>query len=126
MDQQTSQLVSPSQFIPIESNLHYFVLDGGVFTYTFDFDLVPKKGKNYFDLKSPRIDFKFQRIYFQLDNLFNGDKRLGDQTNNFLNENWEDVAKDLSPIISETINVIVTSIFKGYTNRVPYDDFFLP
>lgn len=47
---------------------------------------------------------------------------LGDQMNNFLNENWKEVSTDLAPSISETIKIIVHKIVQAIADIVPFDD----
>lgn len=46
--------------------------------------------------------------------------------NKFLNDNWEEVLKDLGGAISKTFEQILTSIFKGYMESVPFDEILLP
>nr|CAD7604789.1 unnamed protein product [Timema genevievae] len=47
---------------------------------------------------------------------------LGDNTNKFLNENWEVLAKDLGPFIAEGIAAAIKQIAAGLMDKVPYDD----
>lgn len=47
---------------------------------------------------------------------------LGDQMNKFLDENWQDVNKDLGPAFSEVIATVATTIADGIFSTVPYDE----
>lgn len=60
-----------------------------------------------------------------LENLFNGDKLLGDTTNLFLNENWEDVINELKPVLKDAIGAIAGSIIRAVFDKFPYEDFWL-
>nr|CAD7616905.1 unnamed protein product [Timema genevievae] len=71
-----------------------------------------------------KLDFNIEKLDIYLDNLFNGDKALGDNTNKFLNENWEVVHKDIGPYIIEGIAAAIKQIVTGLMDKVPYDDFF--
>nr|CAD7461672.1 unnamed protein product [Timema tahoe] len=88
-----------------------------------DYDFV-KKGdeKVYASVTGNKLDFNIGNIVIYLDNLFNGDKALGDNTNMFLNENWEVLAKDLGPFIAEGIAAAIKQIAAGLMDKVPYDD----
>lgn len=52
-------------------------LDGVSYTYDFYYDLQEKNGKKYFKAKGGDLVYKVKNAHYQLDNLFNGDKRLG-------------------------------------------------
>lgn len=142
MDLPTSPLVSENFHICLFISL--FILVGGKFYCSFDYDLIEKHGKEYIDLKNPTLSYVTERNYYYFGNLFNGDERLGtknlesqrlhviishfvgNEMNKFLNENWHEVSHDLGPAVSETISAIVTLILKGYFTRIPYDEIFLP
>lgn len=60
-----------------------------------------------------------------LENLFNGDKLLGDTTNQFLNENWSDVINELKPALRDAIGLIAGNVIKAVFERFPYEEFWL-
>ncbi|KAJ8970833.1 hypothetical protein NQ317_000706, partial [Molorchus minor] len=104
------------------------VSDNFVVDYSFDYDLVKKEdGKEYID---PNIrtttEYTSQKNHYQFDNLFNGDKILGDRINEFLNEHQAELHEDLKGSLSEVINSVVTSILKSIIATVPYDEVFVP
>lgn len=41
--------------------------------------------------------------------------------NNFLDENWRDVYKELSPAVITAFTEIITAILTGISNAVPFD-----
>lgn len=70
------------------------------------------------------VDAKPTRVLFNFENLFNGDKALGDSMNAFLNENWKLLYDELLPDMQRALAVnfleVVTKIFAKY----PYAKFF--
>lgn len=88
--------------------------------------IVTKNGKNYIQTETFKLDFDTTRLHIQLENLFNGDRLLGDNMNLFLNENWRDILKELKPAITLAVEEILKSIINRIFIKVPYEDIFLP
>lgn len=59
------------------------------------------------------------------ENLFNGDRVLGESTNQFLNQNWADILRELKPVLTEAIAKIYQSIAQPVFAKFPYADLFL-
>lgn len=66
----------------------------------------------------------FIRIIFDYQNLYNGDKLLGDTTNKFLNENWGDIFREIKANIFDAFTLIAENTLKNVFNKVPYNDLF--
>lgn len=49
---------------------------------------------------------------------------IGDQTNQFINENWKELLKEIRPLLEDTISVIVMGIFKPVLETYSADDLF--
>lgn len=96
------------------------------FFFEFDWNLVERGDVTYGKVKDYKLTYTTKRSYYHLDNLFNGDSVLGEQTNKFLDENWQEIDKDLGPAISETIGQICVQIASTFFDRIPYDQLFLP
>lgn len=64
------------------------------------------------------------RMYFHLENLFNGDRFLGDTTNRFLNDNWRDVYSEMRPALAKTIAVMNKSVVKPVFDKIPYKELY--
>lgn len=62
----------------------------------------------------------------RFENMFNGDKLLTDTTNNFLNENWPEILKELKPVLTQAIAGIYKAVAEPIFAKFPYADFFLP
>ncbi|KAF7266204.1 hypothetical protein GWI33_020484 [Rhynchophorus ferrugineus] len=97
------------------------------FNYAFDYDLYKKKdGKDYMRITKTYTDVNIDNAYFRLDNLFNGNKELGENMNTFLNENAKDVVKELGyPVVHKLIDFIVQKVIQTLIRVVPYDQIFL-
>lgn len=59
------------------------------------------------------------------ENLFNGDKLLGDTSNQFFNENWTDILAELKPVLRDTIGGILQTIIGSVFAAFPYEDLFI-
>nr|CAI5868767.1 unnamed protein product [Callosobruchus analis] len=96
------------------------------FQYVFNYVLDKVNGEEYMRLTDhDNLDFQVGKAYFKLENLFNGDKTLGDTMNNFLNENWEEVIKEIGGAISQTIRTVARTISSGYFKKVPYRELLI-
>jgi len=88
--------------------------------------IVTKNGKNYVQTDTFKLDFDTTRLHINLENLFNGDKVLGDNMNLFLNENWRDILNELKPAITLAMEEILKSIINRIFMKIPYEDIYLP
>lgn len=83
-----------------------------------------KDGETYMEATDLKLSTKPGRIYYHFDNLFNGDKALGDNMNSFLNSNWEaifvEVQKSFEDAFADIFQTIISKIFSKY----PYEKFF--
>lgn len=59
------------------------------------------------------------------ENLFNGDQVLSQSTNQFLNENWTDILRELKPVLTKAIGGIYKAIADPIFSKFPYEDLFL-
>lgn len=64
------------------------------------------------------------RIIFNFENLYNGDKALGDSTNAFLNENWNDIFQEIKANIFDAFALISEGTVRNVFNKVPYKELF--
>lgn len=68
----------------------------------------------------------FDRVNIHFEGLFNGNKELGDTTNQFFNENWKDILKEIRPSISDAFNSVFVALINNVFGNIPYDDLFIP
>ncbi|XP_067014589.2 protein takeout [Anabrus simplex] len=77
-------------------------------------ETVNRKGWTYYNVKEFNVSFNIGHASVLLDDLFNGDKEMGDAMNTFLNENWRNVAQEIRPVMEDTIG----EIFKTFCNKI--------
>lgn len=81
-------------------------------------------GKKYYQMDKLKATFDTTRFHMHFSNLFNGDKALGDNMNQFLNDNWQDILKELKPAIVKAFVQIFQSVVSNIFNKVPYAEMF--
>lgn len=87
--------------------------------------IIEKNGKEYIQTDRFQLDFDTTRLHINLENLFNGDKALGDNMNLFLNQNWRDILTELKPAITFAVEEILKGIINRIFMKVPYNEIFL-
>ena len=86
--------------------------------------LVEKDSKEYLVINKIKIEFSVSRFWMQFDNLFNGNKQLGDTFNEFLNENWEEIYKEFISDIRNKLETQIKKIINNFFAKNPYRDLF--
>lgn len=83
-----------------------------------------RNGKEYLYTDDLKLSFTIQRFIVQLDNLYNGDKVLGDSTNLFLNENWQEIFNELKRSIFDAFGLIIANMINQVFRKIPYNELF--
>ncbi|XP_067014206.2 circadian clock-controlled protein daywake [Anabrus simplex] len=84
-------------------------------------------GKKYVKFLTGQHETKnITRAYFDLTNLFNGDKTLSEHTLKFMNENWKDVYTELNPLLLDALVEQEKLILNNVAGTVPLDELFYP
>ncbi|XP_050420101.1 circadian clock-controlled protein daywake-like [Adelges cooleyi] len=84
-----------------------------------------KNGKTYVQVK--KIDLKLtsvKKLNVKLENLFNGNKQLGESMNSILNENWSVLLEELQPAFEEAVAAIAQDIVNKALQKTAYSDIF--
>lgn len=112
--------------LPIQGdgNAH-LVFDNANLIIKYKPRVVEKNGKRFIQTERFQLDFDTTRLHIKLENLFNGDKALGDNMNHFLNENWRDIFNELKPAVTFAVEEILKGIINRIFLKVSYDDIFL-
>ncbi|XP_046393797.1 protein takeout-like [Ischnura elegans] len=93
--------------------------------FDFDGEWVKKEdGLKYMKMKNHHIKYDMARNYIKLDNLFNGNKALGDRMNEFMDVNWREVTQELGPPIADALALVIRSIASGIVEQVPLENIF--
>ncbi|XP_018897552.2 protein takeout [Bemisia tabaci] len=85
---------------------------------------VDKVGNRFLKLTKFGMDLKPRRLHFQFDNLFNGNKELGRMTNNVLNDQAEEIFKQMKPLMEKQSNQLMFGVVKRFFDKNPYNDIF--
>lgn len=71
------------------------------------------------------IKIPFNRMVAQFGNLFNGDKVLGETTNRFLNDNWQDIFNEIKGSIFDAFSLITQTMLNNMFAHHDYNHLFL-
>jgi hypothetical protein len=63
-------------------------------------------------------------ISFSFENLFDGNKELGDNTNQVLNDNWKEVFDDVKNGYSEVFSQILIKLYDNFFSKVSLEEAF--
>ncbi|KAF5272815.1 hypothetical protein FQA39_LY07842 [Lamprigera yunnana] len=83
-----------------------------------------RKGVEYLKIFSTACSLEPKLVKIQFDNLFNGDKTLGDNVNKMLNDNWKEVFGEFKSAYEDAIAQYMHSISARVFDRVPLNDLF--
>nr|XP_022900275.1 protein takeout-like [Onthophagus taurus] len=81
---------------------------------------------DHFNIDKSKFNATVGQLQFHFDNLFNGDQRLGDATNNLINENWREFSSILQPAVIDLFQGLINGYLKGIFASVPKNSLFLP
>ncbi|XP_039296186.1 protein takeout [Nilaparvata lugens] len=96
-------------------------------TFTFIYDYILEKranGLEYVKVTDYKMPFQVTDMKIKLDNLFNGDRLLGSNMNQFLNENWQEIMKELGPAMGEALGEIFKQTLTSMADVVPFKNIF--
>ncbi|KAL3283519.1 hypothetical protein HHI36_006658 [Cryptolaemus montrouzieri] len=102
-----------------------YVTENGIYNVTTLCQVVKKGGDDYLKRINTFLEANFEKVVFNFQNLFGGNKQLGDQVNMFLNENWEYLLGDYGPGIAELLRAHLARGFDAFADQVPIKDFFI-
>ncbi|XP_011138541.1 protein takeout-like isoform X2 [Harpegnathos saltator] len=78
----------------------------------------------YLHFDKMKFNIKISKAFFELDNLFNGDKVLGDATNQLLNENNDVILQEIVPLLKNSLEKLFTDIANKITQTFTYEELF--
>ena len=83
-----------------------------------------RNSKTYYTTASTEMQSDVEHSHFQFDNLFNGNKELGDNVNLGLNDNWRQVVDELHPEYNEIVRQILTGMIEKVWTKVSLEEMF--
>uniref|UniRef100_A0A1B0EV46 Uncharacterized protein n=1 Tax=Lutzomyia longipalpis TaxID=7200 RepID=A0A1B0EV46_LUTLO len=102
-------------------NLTFDNWDAG---WRFTVNKVEKNNKEYVKVENSKLFFNTTRLHMDFENLFNGDRALSDNMNQFLNENWNVILTELKPALTDAISQILQNVISGPFSKIPYNELF--
>jgi hypothetical protein len=90
----------------------------------FDYEEKMKKGKTFIKIISSNVSMDPEFVSYNFENLFNGDKQLGDNINRVLNDNWKQVFDEVKDDYIEVINRILVQLLNNFFSKVSLEDAF--
>nr|XP_027238475.1 protein takeout-like [Penaeus vannamei] len=81
-------------------------------------------GQERLRVSDTRINF-IRDISLHLSNLFNGDPLLGETVNHFLNQNSQEVLRDVKPEVSRQLNVLIQRVMNDALSQLPVSSFLI-
>ncbi|XP_066156121.1 protein takeout-like [Euwallacea fornicatus] len=95
------------------------------FVYSFDYDVITQEdGNQYMSNIRPNIEAEIGNARYRLDNLFDGNKELGDNVNKVLNENSKEVLGEFGVVVKEIVNVVALEPLRAYLTTIPLNVLF--
>lgn len=85
----------------------------------------PEDGQTYINITDYKIKFKPKFVTFQFEDLFNGDKVLGENMNRFMNQNWKPVFQNIIPEYEKFFGEKFKSLANNVFQTVPMNQIFL-
>uniref|UniRef100_A0A146MC34 Circadian clock-controlled protein n=2 Tax=Lygus hesperus TaxID=30085 RepID=A0A146MC34_LYGHE len=111
--------------LPIKGDGDIEVFMDGVTLHFMIHIEVTKKGKReVITIKKTDMTHTVKNMTLHMDNLFNGDKLLGDELNLVMNENWMELNKQLGPPISKALALATKPILERIVSQASYNDIF--
>ncbi|XP_072377445.1 protein takeout-like [Diabrotica undecimpunctata] len=93
--------------------------------HTIYAESVEKKGKEYWHFYNYTVTLRPEKMIYEFENLFNGDKKLGDQILSVLNENWSELFTDVRDGYEKSFGLIFQGLGNRVFSRVALEDIFL-
>ncbi|XP_023933783.2 circadian clock-controlled protein daywake [Bicyclus anynana] len=84
--------------------------------------LVQRDGAEYLDFTSLNVDIAIKDYRIRLDGLFNGNKALGDATNEAINQNRVEFLKTMLPYLEKTVAKIFLDTANKIVAPIPFDE----
>jgi len=94
-------------------------------SHEIKFKKYEKDGETYFKIANYKLVLNVQKMTFQFDNLFNGDKVLGNAMNGVINSNWEMFWQQMRSNVDEHYMKMYRKIANKVFSQIPVKEIFL-
>lgn len=100
------------------------LLENVTFKYGFDLKPLDKNGETSALLDHNTLELDPDNVHYQFDNLFNGDKTLGDNFNVFINENWFDIYNEVGPSFTKGLGLVLKNLLNNILEKFTFAELF--
>ena len=94
-------------------------------TIKFAGKLENRSGKEYYQVNKIKLDLSTTRFWIRFENLFNGNRDLGETFNNFINENWKEIYNEIYPVIRQQLQTKALTIVNEFFTKNSYRELFV-
>lgn len=88
----------------------------------FKYKSLQKKSKTYLEFISSNLALDPESVTYNFENLFDGNKQLGDNINQVLNENGKEVFNDVKGGYEEFINKILLHLLTNFFGKMSLEE----
>ncbi|XP_032681491.1 protein takeout-like [Odontomachus brunneus] len=85
---------------------------------------IRRNNNTYLQFDKMKLVIRIAETHINFDNLFNGDKVLGQATNELLNENSNLVTQEITPLLEDSLANLFTNVANKITQTFTYDELF--
>jgi hypothetical protein len=103
-------------------HLQLFLSEDARISGYLDYEEDKRNGKTHLKFIDHHLALDVGHVYFHFDNLFDGQKELGDNINKILNDNWRDVFDDVKEGYVQVVNTIIQSLLTNFWQKVSLED----
>jgi hypothetical protein len=82
------------------------------------------RGKTFIKALSSKVTIDPDMLWVNFENLFNGDKPLGDNINQVLNDNWKDLFEDVRKGYTQAFDTILNHLLNNFFTKVSLEEAF--
>jgi hypothetical protein len=90
----------------------------------FDYEEETKEGKTFINFVSSKIDVDPELASFRFENLFDGDKQLGEHFNRVINDNWKGIFDEIKDDYVDVVNRILVQLLNNFFSKVSLEEAF--
>ncbi|XP_072381019.1 circadian clock-controlled protein daywake-like [Diabrotica undecimpunctata] len=85
------------------------------------FDVVTRYGKEHLHITGTKIKMDIGKCAFEFDDLFKGNEDLTQRANQILNENYQVLLEEFSPVFEKIIATLTENVVESIYKKYPFD-----
>jgi hypothetical protein len=81
-------------------------------------------GKSFIKTLAANVTINPEMVWVNFENLFNGNKQLGDNINRVLNDNWKELLEDVKQGCTEVFDTVLNHLLNNFFSKVSLEEAF--